>query len=136
MCKLFERLLEERKRLGLNQDQIAEVGGVAKRTYCNYESGDREPMSSFFTAIAAAGADVQYILTGIRSSIALGAEEQLLLERYRNSPQAIKDAALRVLLIGDIGSTQPKVVIHGDVGQQFDTQSAKTITINMPKKTK
>lgn len=61
------RLLEERKRLGLNQDEMALAGGVAKRTYCNYEAGDREPGAAFLEAIAKAGADVVYILTGMRA---------------------------------------------------------------------
>jgi len=67
MCNLHERLLKERKSLKKNQAKMASLGGVAKRTYCNYESGQREPMASFYSAIAAAGADVQYILTGTRS---------------------------------------------------------------------
>jgi transcriptional regulator with XRE-family HTH domain len=60
------RLIEERKRLELNQEKMAELGGVAKRTYCDYEAGVSEPKASFLAAIAAAGADVQYILTGTR----------------------------------------------------------------------
>ncbi|HEY8037978.1 MAG TPA: helix-turn-helix transcriptional regulator [Methylobacter sp.] len=67
MCNISKRLLDERLRLDKNQAEMAEIGGVAKRTYCNYESGEREPMASFFAGLAAAGADVQYILTGIRS---------------------------------------------------------------------
>jgi transcriptional regulator with XRE-family HTH domain len=60
------RLLEERRRLGLNQDRMAGLGRVAKRTYCNYESGLREPGAAFLEAMAAAGADVLYVLTGVR----------------------------------------------------------------------
>jgi transcriptional regulator with XRE-family HTH domain len=89
MCNISERLLEERKRLGLNQDKMAEIGGVAKRTYCNYESGEREPMGSFFTAIATAGADVQYILTGIRATPqaqpTLSPREAALLDNYQHT---------------------------------------------------
>jgi transcriptional regulator with XRE-family HTH domain len=87
MCNISERLLEERKRLGLNQEKMAEIGGVAKRTYCNYESGEREPMGSFFTAIAAAGADVQYILTGSRTQPigALSPRQQALLDNYEHT---------------------------------------------------
>jgi len=43
---------------------MAEIGGVSKRTYCNYEAGDREPTSDFLIKIANAEADVEYILTG------------------------------------------------------------------------
>lgn len=67
MNTLCERLKQERLRLGLNQDEFAEIGGVAKGTYFNYEAGKREPMSGFLIAIAAKGADTQYILTGKRS---------------------------------------------------------------------
>lgn len=67
MINISKRLLEERKRLGLNQDQMAELGGIAKGTYFNYENGKREPGGIFLSEIAKAGADVQYILTGIRN---------------------------------------------------------------------
>jgi transcriptional regulator with XRE-family HTH domain len=60
------RLLEKRRRLGLSQDCMASLGRVAKRTYCNYESGLREPGATFLEALAGAGADVLYVLTGVR----------------------------------------------------------------------
>lgn len=66
MSNISERLIEERKKLGLNQDKMADIARVSKRAYCNYESGEREPMAGFFANIAAAGADVNYILTGVR----------------------------------------------------------------------
>jgi transcriptional regulator with XRE-family HTH domain len=69
MCNISGRLLIERKRLKLSQQEMADIGGVAKRTYCNYESGEREPTGSFFTAIAKSGADISFILTGIRMAI-------------------------------------------------------------------
>jgi transcriptional regulator with XRE-family HTH domain len=61
-----QRLLEERKRLGLSQDRLASLGRVAKRTYCHYESGLREPGAAFLEAMAGAGVDVLYLLTGMR----------------------------------------------------------------------
>lgn len=82
MSNISERLLEERKRLGLNQQQMADLGGVVKRTYCNYEAGEREPMGGFFTAIATAGADVQYILTGIKG-MSLATQEPPLTPRRK-----------------------------------------------------
>lgn len=93
MSNISERLLEERKRLGFNQDQMAKIGEIAKRTYCNYESGEREPMASFYSLIASVGADVQYIITGIRSGSvqyvmpntgSLTRREAALLDNYRN----------------------------------------------------
>jgi transcriptional regulator with XRE-family HTH domain len=66
------RLIEERERLGLNQDQMATAGGMKKRAYCYYESGERSPDASYLAAIASAGADVQYIVTGERRGEGLG----------------------------------------------------------------
>ncbi|MBF0340705.1 MAG: helix-turn-helix transcriptional regulator [Magnetococcales bacterium] len=63
----FERLKTERKRLGLTQGEMADIGGISKTSYFNYESGSREPNASFLTAIATAGVDVNYVLTGVQA---------------------------------------------------------------------
>ena len=62
----FDRLREERERLALSQQALAEKCGVTARSQRNYESGERNPDSAYLAAIAAAGADVLYILTGQR----------------------------------------------------------------------
>lgn len=62
-----KRLSEERKRLGLNQTDFGKLSGVTKTSQVNYESGERSPNVDYWQSIAAAGADVQYILTGVRS---------------------------------------------------------------------
>ena len=69
------RLLEERKRLKMNQDAMAEAAQVAKSTYCNYEAGKRAPDALALAHLAQAGADVLYILTGVKNAglAALGA---------------------------------------------------------------
>jgi len=60
------RLREERNRTGLNQTDFAAIGGVTKKTQMLYEKGERAPDTNYMSAIAAAGADVLYILTGQR----------------------------------------------------------------------
>jgi transcriptional regulator with XRE-family HTH domain len=97
---IHDRLKEERKRLSLNQTDFGKIAGVGKTTQINYESGERSPDAAYLAAIAAAGADAQYIVTGIRSEMALAPEERLMLDRYRASSKALRDAALRVLLGG------------------------------------
>ena len=67
MNALHERLKQERHRLEYNQEVMAQKGGVKRRAQINYESGVRCPDGHYLSAIAAAGADVQYILTGERS---------------------------------------------------------------------
>lgn len=77
------RLSEERKRLKKTQNQMAESGGVAKSTYCNYEAGIRAPDALFLGRIAEAGADVIYILTGRRVEKSIAPDEAALLDSYR-----------------------------------------------------
>lgn len=69
MNNFHERLKEERTRLGLNQTQFGEVGGVRKETQSLYESGKRSPDADYLARIAQAGADVTYILTGVRQPL-------------------------------------------------------------------
>ena len=63
------RLKEERKRLSMNQTQLAKIGNVSKRTQINYESGRRAPNSNYLNAIADSGVDIQYIITGNRGKL-------------------------------------------------------------------
>ena len=73
MPDFSERLRTERERLELSQQALAEKCGVTARSQRNYESGERNPDSAYLAAIAAAGADVLYILTGQRSGAAAAA---------------------------------------------------------------
>ncbi|MBF0583082.1 MAG: XRE family transcriptional regulator [Magnetococcales bacterium] len=62
-----ERIQEERKRLKLSQTEFASAGGVVLNTQFTYEKNKRIPDAKYLAAIAKAGADVTYILTGVRS---------------------------------------------------------------------
>jgi transcriptional regulator with XRE-family HTH domain len=64
---IFERLKNARKELGLNQAQVAEICGVSRETWSRYESGKLSPGMEVLAAMATAGADVNYILTGKRT---------------------------------------------------------------------
>jgi len=66
MSTVFERLREERERLGLVQTDMAEIGGVKKQSQINYESGKRKPDSEYLAAVAERGVDITYVLTGHR----------------------------------------------------------------------
>lgn len=91
------RLREERVRLGRNQVDFAALAQTTKRSQYEYEKGGASPGASYLASIAAAGADVQYIVTGVRTACALAADEHRMLEQYRQSPPVLRDAALRVL---------------------------------------
>jgi transcriptional regulator with XRE-family HTH domain len=64
------RLKEERERLGFTQPDFAGLAGTTKKTVIDYEKGKTSPKASFLEAIARVGADVSYIITGIKSVIA------------------------------------------------------------------
>ncbi|MEW6314740.1 MAG: helix-turn-helix domain-containing protein [Pseudomonadota bacterium] len=106
MSKFFPiggRLREERDRLGLSQTDFAALGGASRKTQFNYETGERVPDGAYLAAIAAAGADVLYILTGQRgSAITTPAQptnprEKVLLEKYRAAPPEVQDATQTLL---------------------------------------
>lgn len=84
-----------------------------------YERGKAAMGGDVLMHFANAGADVQYVLTGVRSSLALTPEERLLLDRYRQSTQGLRDAALRVLL-GDKASGG--MTFKGSVGQSVKVE--------------
>ena len=69
---ISDRLKEERLRLGLSQSDFADVGGAHRKSQGNYESGERFPDAQYLSAISAAGADVQYIVTGQRQGQGIG----------------------------------------------------------------
>lgn len=67
-----QRLKEERKRLGLNQDDFAAIAGVTRRPYAEWESSNTSPTGAQLAQMGAAGADVQYIVTGVRRGDGIG----------------------------------------------------------------
>lgn len=73
---ISDRLKVERDRLGCSQQALAERLGISLRSQQNYEKGDRSPDANYLAAIAAAGADVLYILTGTPVAQALSAKTQ------------------------------------------------------------
>lgn len=81
-----DRLRAERLRLGYNQSDFANIGGVSKNTLLGYEKeGGASPPADYLAAIAKAGADVMFIITGTRSLAAaegLAPEEVELLDEF------------------------------------------------------
>lgn len=95
-----DRLREERVALGLKQEEFAQLGGVNRNTQGSYEKGDRNPDTAYLTAIAAAGVDIFYVITGVRSSQAspmLNTPEKQLLDQYRSIPEADQQAIHRII---------------------------------------
>lgn len=87
---ISERLKNVRDSLGLSQQAMAEKLGVSLRSQQNYESGSRSPDAAYLTALAGAGVDITWLLTGSGShptaAPALKPDEAALLDNYRHSP--------------------------------------------------
>lgn len=86
MHSISDRLIEGRKALGLSQQALADRVGIALRSQQNYEKGDRSPDANYLAAVAAAGVDVLYLLTGVpagKRQAAACAPGQMLLDRAR-----------------------------------------------------
>ena len=95
-----ECLREERNRLGLKQEELAQIGGVNRNTQGSYEKDERRPDSAYLRAIAAAGVDVLYVITGGRTPAPIEditAEEETLLRQYRSIPADDKKGIRRFL---------------------------------------
>lgn len=56
------RLRSERKRLGLNQQNFATIGGVGANAQHHYELGARLPRVDYLMRLGAAGVDIPYLL--------------------------------------------------------------------------
>ena len=99
------RLREERNRLGLTQPELAARAGVGKQAQLRYEAGERNPDTVYLAALADAGADVLYIVTGQRSQAlppeaTLPQDERALLDAYRAcSPEARRNLIATAALL-------------------------------------
>ena len=88
--EIGSRLQEERKRCGMTQNQVAEALGIAKRTQANYEAGSSDATASYLSKVTVQFQfDVPYILTGLRSTLALDSlneDEDSIVQQYRSIP--------------------------------------------------
>jgi len=63
-----QRLKEERERLGLSQQQAADIAGVRREMWGKYERGGAEPGVFVLERFCARGADVVYLVYGRHSA--------------------------------------------------------------------
>lgn len=103
------RLREERERLGLSQLAMGEIGGVKKLAQLKYEQNESSPSGTYFAAIAKMGADVQYIITGMRATAALSSDENELVRLFRAAPFAVKASTMAGLAAGGASASKETV---------------------------
>lgn len=115
---LSERLKEERERLGYSQTAFAALADASKHAQINWEKGAASPNATALAAWAAVGMDVLYVVTGDRDFApppALTAEEQTMLDYFRQASKEVRRAALGALLGAAAPAGGATQVFHGTV---------------------
>lgn len=109
------RLVEERTRLNFSQADFAEKVGMSREGLRLYEAGQRGMSAEFLAQGVALGIDVQYVLTGVRSTNLSAVEEKTL------PPTAsLRDSASANV----VGTVHSGATVH-----QINTQRHVTRTI-------
>lgn len=101
----------------MSQAALAEAVGVSREQWGKYERGAGVPGGDVLARAARQGIDVRYVLTGSRDYApppALSAEEQTLIDRWREASREVKNAAMGALLGAGLRHTQQE--FKGPVG--------------------
>lgn len=109
---LGARLKEERKRLGYNQSDFAELVGSSYKSQLRWEKDESSPSADALNIWASIGLDVLYVVTGKRSEDTLfrplipkmSQEKQELIDAFDNMTPEQRRAILEV----GKGLAQPK----------------------------
>lgn len=101
-----DRLRQQRKNLGLTQQQMASRAGIRKQAQLKYETGQSSPSADYLAFIQHQGVDVGFVLTGVPTPAFAGDEAELL-RRYRSASPELRAAALSVLGVRTVGAAQP-----------------------------
>ncbi len=112
MRDFSQRLKSERKALGLSQEALAEKCSISGRSQQNYESGQRSPDADYLAALASAGADINFILTGITADQLqrLNVKEERI-AKSANSGLNFSDIVAEERLAGKREQTQAKALL-------------------------
>ncbi|AVS66626.1 hypothetical protein C8245_13890 [Paracidovorax avenae] len=118
------RLLQERERLALSQQGLADSSGIARTMLSRYERAAAEPSAGSLISLSRAGVDVLYVLTGARTPPggSLSDDERALLASYARADETGRAALQSVAALARrpaAGASRGgnSVEIGGDVGQ-------------------
>ncbi len=127
MNNFSERLKEERIRLDLSQAELGELCGVKKLAQFNYEKGERFPDANYLMQAILIGVDVNYLLTGQRSSGNLSKNENRIIEKYRQADADIREEVLMILMDGVVPN---KKTTRNDVNNRKNSVNGQQIGDN------
>lgn len=73
---------------------MAKRASVGFSTYCSYEKGESFPKADALHLWAGHGVDVLFVITGQADASVLTADEAMVLNYWRNSPNPLRSAWL------------------------------------------
>ncbi|WP_413766237.1 helix-turn-helix domain-containing protein [Ralstonia mannitolilytica] len=124
------RLKEERERLGFSQPAFAAIGGASKGSQLSWEKGTATPNAEFLHEVARVGVDVLYVITGRRNVADMAADEQMVLQGYRQL-DARGRAGVLALISGMQAPAATSIRVGGNVGQYFEGDQTGEVKIDM-----
>ncbi|CAE6844305.1 helix-turn-helix domain-containing protein [Xanthomonas arboricola pv. corylina] len=131
-----KRLKEERKRLRLTQQEMADACGISKWAQLYFEKDQNMPGGAYLLAAHARGVDIVYVL--LEHRMELDPSEAALVAAFRAAPQDMRAAMLDNLgLARNVSERAAPVVTFNDnsrVGHMVTTTAAinqSNMQINM-----
>ena len=128
---IFEKIKEERIRLGFTQDQFAAAIGATRGSVINWETGNAQPPASILAKMALQGLDARYVITGRRSvAVAevdlLPNDERGLLDSYRRCSPAAKKSLVQTAALLATDQAMPGITMRaGKNSKQVGSINAK-----------
>ncbi|MBO9855169.1 XRE family transcriptional regulator [Xanthomonas sp. A1809] len=109
-----KRLKEERKRLRLTQQEMADACGISKWAQLYFEKDQNMPGGAYLLAAHARGVDIMYVL--LEQRLELDPSETALLAAFRAAPQGVRAAILSNLGPAHVGvmNAAPVVTLNDD----------------------
>ncbi|MCC8628566.1 helix-turn-helix domain-containing protein [Xanthomonas perforans] len=123
-----KRLKDERKRLGLTQDEMAVQLGLTRYAQLNFEKDINLPGGAYLLAAVDRGVDVMYVLTGHRAQ--LDPADLRLLSAFRNASPEARTAALAAL--GLLADASPSKASAGPVLSFNNAEIGSVISTTAP----
>ena len=110
--KFGEKVREQRKKMGLLQEDVAKAVGITKRTLANYEGGKSHPQdrSIYYKLADFFMVDVNYLLTENEEFLALTAETYG--KRGQAQADAILQQAAALFAGGELSETDQLAFLH------------------------
>lgn len=101
MSTFGERLVEERKRLRMNQAEVATVVACSTRAIGSYERGERSPDAEQLIKFSEMGMDIYYVLMGERVTERLDLDpmQRAVLDDFDRCSMKDKIEAVRYLAL-------------------------------------